>query len=762
MSMTGKPIRSGRALAVGAAAVMLAAVFASSAAAATMTVRRYAVILGSNDGGKSRVRLRYAGSDAKAFAKVLTSLGGLSSADTFLLADADVTQIRSAFIALAAKIRTAPHKAGRTEVVIYYSGHSDETGLLPGGQLLKYRELRKMVKELPADVRIVVLDSCASGALIRTKGGKRRPGFMVDASSKVKGSAIITSSSAHEQAQESDRIGASFFTHHLVSGLRGVADVNSDGKVTLSEAYQHAFHETLRRTQGTASGPQHPNYDINLAGTGDVVITSLTSHRSKVVLSRGLRGRLFIRNADKRLVVELDKAAGRKVELGLAPGKYKLTLRRKKGVQSASIVLPQGGKKVVSSQDFADMIAAVHRTRGGQAHPGHGDPDGVAMRPIVPVVVLVDDDSHPNTPEVAASVQFVPGLGTSGFATNRRVRHFSWNILAGRNASVRGVELGMVNLVSYDSRAGQFGLWNHVDRHVDGAQFSGIGSFAGGDVSGGQFSGLLNIGLGELEGVQFAGLGNIVGDSAAGLQMSGLFNHAGAAFEGVQLSGLWNSARAMSGLQMSAGVNVATKLKGVQIGLVNIGKNVDGFMLGLVNVATRLDGGEAIGLISVVDDGYRHFEAWASDTAALSLGYKLGGRAFYTVFMLGADPYHDEEVRLRLGVGLGGHVGLGGRLGLDIDLTGSVSFDADAVDIEGLEPVALMKLRLALGYMFTRHFGIFAGITLNTAITFDWGEYKMSLFEDLGTAGDIQPVGATGGHGGTITVWPGFIVGLRI
>ena len=67
----------------------------------------------------------------------------------------------------------------------------------------------------------------------------------VSAAQDVEGHAFLTSSSADEAAQESDRIGGSFFTHYLITGLRGGADANADGKVTLGEAYQFAFAETV-------------------------------------------------------------------------------------------------------------------------------------------------------------------------------------------------------------------------------------------------------------------------------------------------------------------------------------------------------------------------------------------------------------------------------------------------------------------------------------------------------------------------------------
>ena len=63
--------------------------------------------------------------------------------------------------------------------------------------------------------------------------------------------AYLTSSSEDEASQESDQIGSSFFTHYLVSGLRGAADASDDDLVTLEEVYRYAREETLTRTAST-------------------------------------------------------------------------------------------------------------------------------------------------------------------------------------------------------------------------------------------------------------------------------------------------------------------------------------------------------------------------------------------------------------------------------------------------------------------------------------------------------------------------------
>ena len=220
-------------------------------------LRRFALIAGANDGGEGRVRLRYAVSDATAVAKVLTELGGLAEEDRVVLVEPTPSALLDGFAQLRERMGASAGE-GRTELLVYYSGHSDEAGLLLGGERVGYAELRRSIDAMPADVRIAILDSCASGAITRAKGGTMRAPFLVDASGGVKGHAFLTSASADEAAQESDSIGGSFFTHYLVSGMRGAADSTRDGRVTLNEAYHFAFASTLGAPRRPAADRSTP------------------------------------------------------------------------------------------------------------------------------------------------------------------------------------------------------------------------------------------------------------------------------------------------------------------------------------------------------------------------------------------------------------------------------------------------------------------------------------------------------------------------
>jgi len=338
---------------------------------AAAAVQRFLLVIGANSGGTDRPTLQYAISDAERFARVMVDLGGVPPSHEVVLKQPKLKDLVDALDALSARVmeaRRAPG-AGRTEVVLYYSGHADEQGLLIGGDRYSYRSLRDRLDQIPADVRIAVLDACASGAFTRVKGGKARPAFLVDESADMRGHAFLTSSAETESAQESDRIHASYFTHYLISGFRGAADLSGDGRVTLNEAYQFAFNETLGRTVDTRGGAQHPSYDINLSGSGDVVMTDVRQTTATLVLGEELDGRFFVRNAAQELVVELYKPSGRKIELGLEPGTYEVRLEREKTTRLAKTHVDEGARVALDAKQFGAVALEATRRRGGDLAP---------------------------------------------------------------------------------------------------------------------------------------------------------------------------------------------------------------------------------------------------------------------------------------------------------------------------------------------------------------------------------------------------------
>jgi hypothetical protein len=339
------------------------------------STRRFALIASANDGGKDRARLRFADSDAAATSRVLQRLGGVRQEDVILVSNATRASLEAAFADVGARIAQSDPRV-RDELFVYYSGHSDELGLLLAGERVAYTEMRRWIDATLAEVRIAVLDSCASGAVIRERGGVRRPPFLSDLSVHARGHAFLTASSADEAAQESDRIQGGFFTHYFLSGLRGAADTSRDGRVTLAEAYQFSYGETLRRTELISGRAQHPAYDIQLAGTGDLVLTDLRSTAASLVLEEKVAGRVFVRDEAGRLMVELHKEPLYPVQLGFDPGGYEVVLDGGGRTAHAKVTLREGAPVRLGPDQFTPEVSEPVAARGeAEATPSGASED---------------------------------------------------------------------------------------------------------------------------------------------------------------------------------------------------------------------------------------------------------------------------------------------------------------------------------------------------------------------------------------------------
>jgi hypothetical protein len=674
----------------------------------------------------------------------------------------------------------------RRELFVYYSGHSDEDGLLLGGERVGYGELRQWIDQTGAEVRIAVLDSCASGALIRLKGGVRRQAFLSDASTQARGHAFLTASSADEAAQESDRIGAAFFTHYLLSGMRGAADSNRDGRVTLNEAYQFAYNETLQRTETSRAGAQHPAYDIQLAGTGDLVITDLHSSNARLVLGHDLYGRIYVRDASGHLLVELRKEPSYPVELGLEPGVYHVVMDSDGRIFESKAELVEGGRVELGKGQFHAMAPMLSTRRGDEAKPVAQPAPG----PNLPAPSVYKD--------VAFDLVLAPGVRLSG-ASDLPIRHHLVVGVVGHSDSLRGLQLSLAgNIAQYEMLGAQLGgvyqigygpvLGAQLTYGVNmamgglrGAQLAGIANVSNGGLRGVQWSllnvsrgslygaqaALANVSAGEIRGLQ-AGLLNIVNGDVRGGQ-AGLFNIVKGEVHGVQ-AGLVNvtglaaeSSGAQLGLanaNVTAGVysgamvglvNVGRKIHGAQVGLVNIADEVDGAQIGLANFAMK-NRGVSLGLVPIVVDGYHHAAVWFSDASALNLGAKLGTRHVYVVLAAGMtrDRADSGTREFSTTLGVGGHfTPLRRPLFFDIDAAWTHLSDGDGRD----EHRQIASLRLQAGWQFFRYLAVVAGPTLNVQVAPDSNDRAP---RGIGWA---EGVWHSGAH--TVRMYPGLMAGLQ-
>jgi hypothetical protein len=312
-----------RRLATAAPALLLAAALATPAAAAE---RRFALVVGEPDGGAGTQPLHYAERDARRIQGILTRLGGVRSEDAQLLLSPGADEVQRALAQLGERSRSARQAGDRTLLIFYYSGHAKDGALLLRETRLGLEQLKGLLEQAQADVRIGLIDSCRAGVITRTKGVRRAPAFDVSGAGGPRGLVLVTSSGADEDSQESDAIGGSFFTHHLASGLLGDADASGDGKVTLAEAYAYAYARTVASTTDTAAGAQHPAYLYDLGGAGDVVLTDVTQGGS-LLFPAAAEGAYVILDGSHRAVAEVSKRSGASRALALPNGDYTVKKR---------------------------------------------------------------------------------------------------------------------------------------------------------------------------------------------------------------------------------------------------------------------------------------------------------------------------------------------------------------------------------------------------------------------------------------------------
>ncbi len=290
---------------------------------------RFGLFVGQNEGGEGTRPLLYARDDAKRLHDVFLRLGGVKPEDAMLLLDETADDVTTAMGELERRIRDAATRGERTTLLFYYSGHAKDGALRMGSTKLPLESLKARLATGPADMRVAFLDACRSGAVTRTKGVRRAPAFEVetDATRQAKGLVILTSSASDEDSQESDLIGASYFSYHLATGLLGSADTQGDGRVTLSEAYAWAYERTLASTADSAAGPQHPTFSFDLAGNGDLVLTDVAErHEGLRIPVSAPTGPYFIIDPRGVVVAEAVKADAERL-IALAPGTY--TIKRR-------------------------------------------------------------------------------------------------------------------------------------------------------------------------------------------------------------------------------------------------------------------------------------------------------------------------------------------------------------------------------------------------------------------------------------------------
>ena len=261
--------------------------------------RVWALVIGISDYFEVN-DLRYAEADAVAFTRWLLDAGVDPEHIKLLLDDEEAREDLGALAAqqaTLARVRAGLdwlRRMARSDdlVFVFFAGHGyqgeDDNGDEADGVdefLVVYDTLRDCLEasslrddefgyfldRVESEHVMVVFDSCYSGGQSRSLSSGTRPlpgSFDIFQDFSLDGKLILAAASEDQKALEDETLGHGVFTHYLLRGLEGEADLDTDYRVTAEELYAYVGAEVEQFAKEEMGARQTPQ----LTGRGTVGI----------------------------------------------------------------------------------------------------------------------------------------------------------------------------------------------------------------------------------------------------------------------------------------------------------------------------------------------------------------------------------------------------------------------------------------------------------------------------------------------------------
>ena len=261
----------------------------------------------------------------------------------------------------------------RPSVLLFFSGHGSLGGeggaalTLVDGDLTHERLYQDVLARLPGAFVHLLLDACHAEAVVRPRDARAEPVDLAQAQidrylrqrslERFPQVGAILASTSSAQAHEWDVYEGGIFTHELLSGLRGGADVDGDGRIEYSEigAFLQAANRAVVDPRARLHAVVHPP-----RAQPRVPIVALGEARgvARLVGRPSSLGRFFVEAEPTGRIADLHPEPGARIEL-LVPAAQTIYLRT--GKQEAELSLPAGA---VARFETLTLRAASSRGRG--------------------------------------------------------------------------------------------------------------------------------------------------------------------------------------------------------------------------------------------------------------------------------------------------------------------------------------------------------------------------------------------------------------
>lgn len=307
----------------------------------------------------------------------------------------------------------------------------------------------------------------------------------------------------------------------------------------------------------------------------------------------------------RKKVVQTDANGRFSIQLPSSIRSVALSFGKSGYIDTSIVIIPQKSMRLIVGVAREGVIGPVEVIPPTALVAGGSEPD---QNPPSTTENPASETRKPRR-TVPVQISVFPMVGSNGINQFGTDNYFSLNVFAGMTKGVKGFELGGVANVNLEN--------------MYGLQIAGAANVVGADA----------------KGFQIATDYNYVAQDAVGFQIAGGGNHAKRNMKGWQLSlGANIVENEAAGLQMTALVNYARKIKGVQFGLINISDTIKGATIGIINISKN---------------GFMRVEVSGNDVLHNNLRFKSGTNGFYTI-LEGGVRWNNAGYA---GYGVGGGIG---------------------------------------------------------------------------------------------------------
>src|SRR5579875_3597834 len=208
---------------------------------------------------------------------------------------------------ILAALKKAAEEAEENDLLLfYYTGHGDVEKKKNGGTEVMesylvtrtgHRErlaqtalaiscVREIMEASRARAKVIILDACHSGDKIR-KGARISPDFIRRVFDEAAGIAVLSSCDRGEESFIWEEMQHSVFTYYLLEALKGEADRDKKGIVTVGDIYEYVYNAVVRWAE-QENRSQHPTSNAVMRGNIPVCVYKKRAARSTPVVSAQL------------------------------------------------------------------------------------------------------------------------------------------------------------------------------------------------------------------------------------------------------------------------------------------------------------------------------------------------------------------------------------------------------------------------------------------------------------------------------------------